>query len=209
MNTVLYYAHDPMCSWCWGFEETKKSLFSSLPKALAVHRLLGGLAADTDQPMPEDMQLHLQKTWQHIEEKIPGVKFNFDFWRLCQPRRSTYPACRAVIAARQQGSEYDEIMTAGIQRAYYQEARNPSDNETLIEIAEEIGLNAAHFRRDLHAAATEQSLAQDIHLTRKLQADSFPGLVLKIDDTSWPIAIDYLDASSMLELIEMLLENSK
>ncbi|MGB5281762.1 MAG: DsbA family protein, partial [Arenicellales bacterium] len=93
--------------------------------------------------------------------------------------------------------------------AYYQEARNPSDNETLIEIAEEICLNAAHFRRDLHADATGQSLAQEIHLSRKLQADSFPGLVLKIDDASWPIAIDYLDASPMLESIAMLLENSK
>ena len=198
-----------MCSWCWGFETTKKQLFSSLPEALGVHRLLGGLAADTDQPMPGDMQLHLQKTWHHIEEKIPGVRFNFDFWHHCQPRRSTYPACRAVIAARQQGSEYDEVMTAGIQRAYYQQARNPSENETLMEIAEEIDLNAARFSRDLHADTTEQALLKEIRLSRTLQADSFPSLVLQIDDATWPIAIDYLDASPMLELIEMLLDNSK
>lgn len=208
MNTVLYYVHDPMCSWCWGFEATKNQLFSCLPETLRVQRLLGGLAVDNDQPMPDDMQLHLQKTWHHIEDKIPGVKFNFDFWRKCQPRRSTYPACRAVIAARQQGNDHDEVMTASIQQAYYQESRNPSDNATLIELAEEIGLNTQLFSNDLFADATQQSLMQEIHLSRKLHADSFPSLVLKVEDSLWPVAIDYNDVSPMLELIETLLDKS-
>ena len=206
MNTVLYYVHDPMCSWCWGFEATKSRLFSCLPAHVRVQRLLGGLAADNDQPMPENMQLHLQKTWRHVEDNIPGVKFNFDFWRACQPRRSTYPACRAVIAARLQGNDYDEAMTASIQRAYYQEARNPSDNTTLMELAEEIGLNTQCFGRDLLADATHHSLMQEIYLSRELRAVSFPSLVLKIGGSDWPIAIDYNDASPMLELIQRLLD---
>lgn len=209
MNTNLYYAHDPMCSWCWGFEATKNLLFSTLPETLSIRRLLGGLAADNDQPMTEDMQLHLQKTWHTIEDKIPGVKFNFDFWHKCSPRRSTYPACRAVIAARLQGDEHDEAMTIHIQHAYYQEARNPSDNATLIELAEEIGLNAQSFSRDLLADTTQHALMKEIHLARTLQADSFPGLVLKSGDSTWPITIDYLDASPMRESIEMLLNSEK
>lgn len=208
MNIVLYYTHDPMCSWCWGFEATKNRLFSALPEAVRVRRLLGGLAADNDQPMPENMQLHLQKTWHRIEDKIPGVRFNFDFWRHCKPRRSTYPACRAVIAARQQGDNYDVAMTAGIQRAYYEQARNPSDNETLIELAEELGLNTGRFNEDLLADATQQSLLQEIELSRTLHMDSFPSLVLKVGGSDWPVVIDYLDSSPMLHQIEMLLENS-
>jgi putative protein-disulfide isomerase len=195
-----------MCSWCWGFEATKNRLFSSLPEDLQIQRLLGGLAVDSDLPMPDVMQLHLQNTWHRIEERIPGVKFNFDFWRNCRPRRSTYPACRAVIAARQQGNDYDEVMTASIQQAYYQEARNPSDNETLIELAEEAGLNTRLFSRDLLSDATQQSLLQEIHLSRELHADSFPSLVLKVADSVWPVTVDYNDASPMLELIEILLD---
>ena len=206
MKTELFYIHDPMCSWCWGFAGVAKQLFNSLPEDVTVHRLLGGLAADNDQPMPLELQKSIQENWLRIENKIPGVKFNFDFWSECQPRRSTYPACRAVIAARLQGSEYDETMTARIQQAYYEEARNPSDNETLIDLAADLGLDQSRFRNDLYADASQQILMNEIQLSRDLHVDSFPSLVLKTGDSAWPVAIDYLDASPMLELIEMFLD---
>ena len=132
------------------------------------------------------------------------MKFNFDFWAVCQPRRSTYPACRAVIAARMQGDEYDEAMTTRIQQAYYEEARNPSDNETLIELAGELGLDQRQFSRDLLAESCQQVLLNEVSLSRTLHADSFPSLVFKAGDSVWPVAIDYLDVSPMLELIETL-----
>ena len=206
MKTELFYIHDPMCSWCWGFAGVAKQLFNSLPKNVVVQRLLGGLAADNDQPMPREQQKSIQENWLRIENKIPGVKFNFDFWHECQPRRSTYPACRAVIAARLQGDEYDETMTARIQQAYYEEARNPSDNETLIELAIDLGLDQQRFSSDLVAEASQQTLMNEIQLSRDLHADSFPSLVFKAGDSVWPVAIDYLDASPMLELIEMFLQ---
>ncbi|MGB5741033.1 MAG: DsbA family protein, partial [Sedimenticolaceae bacterium] len=90
----LIYIHDPMCSWCWGFRPTFEQLCASLPRHVAVRRLLGGLAPDSDQPMPADMQMRLQQTWRRIQQRIPGTRFNFDFWRVCDPRRSTWPACR-------------------------------------------------------------------------------------------------------------------
>ena len=75
-------------------------------------------------------------------------KFNYDFWKKCRPRRSTYPACRAVIAARKQKNKFDMEMTLSIQKAYYLHARNPSDYETLIELAEEIGADKNKFSKD-------------------------------------------------------------
>ena len=55
MSSTLYYAHDPMCSWCWGFRPVWQSLRRQLPPAVRVVRLLGGLAPDNDEPMPEAM----------------------------------------------------------------------------------------------------------------------------------------------------------
>jgi putative protein-disulfide isomerase len=204
MTAELFYIHDPMCSWCWGFAQARKKLFESVPENVTIRRLLGGLAADDDQPMSAVMQQYIQQNWRRIEYKVPGLRFNFDFWHLCQPRRSTYPACRAVIAARQQGDEYDEAMTERIQQAYYEEAKNPSDNETLIELAADLGLDEHRFSIDINADTTEQVLKDEIQLSTKLHAESLPSLVLKVDDTVWPVAIDYLDASPMLQLIEML-----
>ena len=66
---------------------------------LSIEYKVGGLAPDSDEPMPLDMQQFLQQTWHRIEQQL-GTKFNHDFWHTAQPRRSTYPACRAVLVAK-------------------------------------------------------------------------------------------------------------
>ena len=203
MNT-LYYIHDPMCSWCYAFVPTWRRLLAQLPDGVNVERLLGGLAPDTDQPMPLEMRERLQESWRQIERSVPGTRFNFDFWHKAQPRRSTYPSCRAVLAAREQGDEYDVPITHAIQRAYYQEARNPSDNETLIALAGEIGLEPAQFETDLLSLEIRHDLEAEIAQARHLGGHSFPSLVLDAGGSRWPIAINYTDHSAMLETIEEL-----
>lgn len=205
--TKLYYVHDPMCSWCWGFNNTWQQLQSELPTDIEVVRLLGGLAEDTDTPMSADMREKLADTWHRIA-RISGVEFNFDFWTACTPRRSTYPACRAVIAARQQGTEYDRAMTQAIQRAYYLQARNPSDEATLVTLAAELGLDSEAFRLALFAEPTHAQLLQEIAQARRLGADSFPSLVLEVKGGFWPVPIDYTHSQPMLELMELLIAES-
>jgi len=202
MSRTLIYVHDPMCSWCWGFEPTRRAIFAALPADMAVRRLLGGLAADSDQPMPEAMRAGLQQTWQRIATMIPGTRFNFDFWTKNTPRRSTYPASRAVIAARLQGEAHDPAMTAAIQRAYYLEARNPSDASTLIELAGEIGLDRERFATDLAAPSTHAALLDEISQARAMGIDSFPSLAVIHDGALRHISLDYGDPEVMLREIE-------
>ncbi len=201
MAERLIYVHDPMCSWCWGFSETWQSLIEQIPEEFPVTRLLGGLAPDSDEAMPESMQSMLQQTWQQIEQAVPGTHFNFDFWIKCKPRRSTYPACRAVIAAREQGDEYDTLMTTRIQQAYYQQARNPSDNSTLIELAAEIGLDADCFAELLTADSTQQRLLEEISTARSMGVNGFPSVVLEKDNELRRIATHYTDVDAMLAQI--------
>ena len=205
MQTTLYYVHDPMCSWCWGFEPTRAQLFDALSGRIQIRRVVGGLAPDSDAPMPEGMRLGLQQTWHRIEQTIPGTEFNFDFWEKCAPRRSTYPANRAVIAARGQGEEYDPRMTARIQRAYYLEARNPSDNETLVELAADIGLDVERFRADLLSEATQRSLLAEIQSSRAMGIGSFPSLAVENAGRLTHIGLNYTDADAMLRQIEAVM----
>ena len=141
------------------------------------------------------------KNWRRIEQHIPGVEFNYDFWTKCQPRRTTYPACRAVIAAREQGDEYDISMTRKIQQAYYRQARNPSDNETLIELAGEIGLDQERFSVQLVAEHTQQRLLDEIANTRAIGVSGFPSLVLQNDDGLQSVLVNYTDVDAVLEQI--------
>ena len=107
-----------------------------------------------------------------------------------------------MIAARQQGHEYDNKMTEAIQRAYYQEARNPSENITLIELASEIGLEVSEFERDFALKNTQNILINEIKLARKIYVESFPSLVLKVDTEILSIPINYNNSEPMLKIIK-------
>ena len=210
-----------MCSWCYAFKPVLQQLRQQLPKELEFVSLLGGLAADTDSPMPAAMRQQLQATWQRIEQKVADIRFNYDFWdswQQTQPRRSTYPACRAVIAAHtfdnsfdnsdDQNSDhkYQELMTSAIQTAYYQQALNPSDNTVLIDLATQIGLHKEQFQQRLFAEQTQLILEHKLALCRQMNARSYPSLILKIDTSYWPISIDYHNADSIMKNIEILLD---
>ncbi|MDH3388521.1 MAG: DsbA family protein [Gammaproteobacteria bacterium] len=202
MQKQLIYVHDPMCSWCWGFEPTRRKLFAAIAGKMPIRRLVGGLAPDSDEPMPASMQNMLQQTWQRIEHMIPGTRFNYQFWDKCKPRRSTYPANRAVIAAREQGEDFDPLMTARIQQAYYLEASNPSDNSTLVELAAEIGLDVERFSGLLVSETLQQRLLAEIRQTRVMGIDSFPSLVVEKAGVIHPVELNYNDAQAMLQQIE-------
>lgn len=201
MKAILYYIHDPMCSWCWGFSRVLKELSDNLPANVEIHRILGGLAPDTDLPMPDTMKIQIKNNWHRIEDTISGVKFNFEFWEKNIARRSTYPACRAVIAAREQGEENDIKMTKAIQNAYYKEARNPSDDSTLIELAVELNLSVEKFKKDLNSNAIKENFLKEVDLTQEIFVESFPSLVLKVNNEIHSINIDYNNSKIMIDAI--------
>ena len=195
---TLFYIHDPMCSWCWGYRPTWQQLKNQLPREITVEYILGGLAPDSDDPMPQNLQNTIQGYWQRIHAEL-GTEFNFDFWTQCQPRRSTYPACRAVIAAKMQDQEM--AMIEAIQRAYYLRAMNPSDVSTLIKLAEEIGLNELKFSKDIASSETERELQRQIQFVQNSPCRGFPGLILNLNGQLISIEVDYLNAQNTLDKI--------
>ncbi len=202
MNATLLHFHDPMCSWCWGYKPEWQRLEKALPDNIHVRYILGGLAADTDEPMPIAMQQTIAGYWKRIETEL-GATFNYDFWTQCQPRRSTYPACRAVIAARAQGQE--QVMINAIQKAYYLRAMNPSENQTLIQIANECGLDSQQFETDLGSKKTQQTLMDEVNFARQAPIRGFPSLVLQISSQHMPVTLDYKNHTVSLASIQQIL----
>ena len=209
LQPILFHAHDPMCSWCWGFAQSWQALLTAIKQKhgdkIEIQYLLGGLAPDSDEPMEDAMQQYLQQTWASIQQRIPGTEFNFDFWKDCEPRRSTWPSCRAVIAARKQDQNSHIIMTHAIQTAYYTQAKNPSDDETLIEIAVGLGLDNAQFARDLHSAETRMAHQHEMALVQQLGIQGFPGMVMVVGQQGYNIGVDYSNPERMLEQVEWVM----
>jgi len=208
-----------MCSWCWGYSPVWTALQQNLPDFIQLKYIVGGLAPDSSSPMPIEQQAMIKAHWHSIEKKL-GTKFNFDFWRNNLPRRSTYSACRAVIAANNQG--YQIPMIEAIQHAYYLRALNPSDNEVLVSLARELSVqelsmqelsmqgpsmqengeilpfDVSLFINDLGSKETEQALIQQIQLARVLTNQGFPSLVLEHHGLKQQVKLDYKNYQATL-----------
>ncbi|MDH3420410.1 MAG: DsbA family protein [Gammaproteobacteria bacterium] len=200
---TLYYVHDPMCSWCYAFAPVWRRIEAEITGSIAVHYVVGGLAPDSDQPMPLHLQDKIKNTWHRIQAAVPGTEFNFDFWTHCEPRRSTYPACRAVLAAKHFGPEYEVKMIERIQLAYYREARNPSDVATLCELAGEIGIDVDAFGEWMNSEACQALLESDLDKARALGVMGFPSLVLAKDNRLTPIPLDHNDPQITLRALNL------
>ena len=69
MSRTLIYVHDPMCSWCYGFENTRRHIVDALDGRMPVRRLLGGLA-------PEDVRVECVVHRELCsEESVPLQRF--------------------------------------------------------------------------------------------------------------------------------------
>ena len=194
-----------MCSWCWGFTPALEMIAERFADAVELGYIMGGLARDSDEAMPAEMQRYVRGAWQEVAART-GAQFNWEFWEKCQPRRSTYPSCRAVLAAAAQNTEAGPLMFHRIQRAYYTEARNPSDASTLVELAGELGLNVERFTNDLDSTQIEEALHDDFAQRRRLQANSFPSLVLSLGERSRWIARGWLSTPEVEAALASALE---
>lgn len=199
MSAMLYYVADPMCSWCWGFRPVLLKVAEALPEEIPLVYVMGGLAKDSDEPMPEGTREYVQRNWREVTETT-GATFNWDFWEKCKPRRSTYPACRAVLSAKAQREDAVPEMFHAIQKAYYREARNPSDVETLVALAGEMSppLDTERFARDLVSEEMDARLHEDFALRRSLGVREFPSLVLRRGEDEVSIVRGYADAETAL-----------
>ena len=56
MVITLFYVHDPICSWCYAFDFSLTALQKKLPDFIRIKKIIGGLAPDTTQPMPVELQ---------------------------------------------------------------------------------------------------------------------------------------------------------
>ncbi|MEJ2396679.1 MAG: DsbA family protein [Gammaproteobacteria bacterium] len=201
-SAVLYYIYDPMCSWCWGFRPVWDQVRAAMARRVEIVYVLGGLAPETDEPMPQAMRDHLQQTWQRIHA-LCGVPFNFEFWTRNTPRRSTYPACKAALVAREYGKEL--AMYERIQRFYYLEAGNPSLYENLYALAEELAIPRQEFIDRIRSPELNKLFLEELMLAERLGAQGYPSVVLRLGDQLHFIEHSYTDVQANIAQIEAYL----
>lgn len=205
LENILVYVHDPMCSWCYGFQPTWRQLKGLIPRRLSVVSLLGGLAGDSVQPMPLEMVEYLERMWVQIHNEC-GVKFNHDYWRQEPlPPRTTFIACRGVITAEKIAGR-GEVFTERIQDAYYKNAANVWDSDVLANLAEDIGFCREAFLEMLNSQDVHDVHNEQRAMANRLGVEGYPSLILIHRQLGYPISIRHGGAQKMWQEIASILE---
>lgn len=88
-----------------------------------------------------------------------------------------------------------------IQQAYYLQAKNPSDMDVLLSLAEQLGVNTQQFTDDIESEVCQNALLKEIEFCRDINISSFPSLVLKQGKSYTSLDIDYNNSKKILNQI--------
>lgn len=86
-------------------------------------------------------------------------------------------ACKAAERLGGQSAHWD--MFDRLQRAHLAEARNVADSATVLQVARDLGFEAAAFAEMFQDASTTQAVVADRQHARTLQVRSVPTLIIR------------------------------
>jgi putative protein-disulfide isomerase len=162
----LHYIHDPLCGWCYAAAPLLAAA-AALPHC-ELH-LQGGALWARPTILPPPLRAQIRAADQRISA-MTGQVFGREYHeRLLMSDElvlDSRPVLAAVLAARTFGAHSQLRMLEAIQRANYVEARHVVRESTLLELAEELGLDRDRFREEFASAPV------DVHVraTRGLMA---------------------------------------
>jgi len=167
---------DPMCSWCWGFAPVLEHLQKSLPQTTKLTVCMGGLRSNGDQAWTQEFRDFLQQSWQQVHQQT-GQEFNFDFLKRDHFDYNTEPACRAVLSVATLDAGKTFSFLHQLQKSFYQEGRDITQDDTLAKIAEELEINKEEFLALFSSKSMQEKTLFDSYKARSMGASSFPSLV--------------------------------
>ena len=176
----ITYVADPMCSWCWGFAPVISAINAAYGGEIPIKVVLGGLRAGETRAMDDKLKAYIRHHWETVREKT-GQPFTFDFFEREGFVYDTEPACRAVVAARNLRPDARLDCFEAVQRSFYLENRDVTDQETLVDIASSVGIDPSAFELVFNAPEILEATRSDFALSHALGIAGFPAVVLKDD----------------------------
>jgi len=182
MNATLHYVYDPLCGWCYGAEPLAKAAEGVVGLDLQLHA--GALWPEPTQ-LPENMRLYIQQADARIAQ-MSGQPFGEPYLHklLLDPALvlDSRPVVAAVLAAQLLDPAKTLPMLRGIQHAHYELGRHVVQEETLVDVAKSVGLDAAAFAAALRSVPVDRHIAESREFMSNIGAQGFPTFVLQVGD---------------------------
>lgn len=203
-DKAILYAGDPMCSWCYGFSPALEQAMHEYEVPFIP--VMGGLRPGANsEAMDDRLSRFLEHHWKQVE-KLTGRPFDYSILSRRDFRYDTEPSCRAVVAVREMRTDLAFPFYFALQSAFYARAENPTDEQTFIRIAQELGIDADAFVQAYHSEENAYETKQDFQLCHALQITGFPALMYIENRVAWPIAKGYRDLDDLRAAIDHTLK---
>ncbi|MGE3712180.1 MAG: DsbA family protein [Hyphomicrobiaceae bacterium] len=203
----LVYVGDPMCSWCYGFAPVMEGLVDHFGDRLPIGLVMGGLRAGNKSPMTDADKRSIASHWVKVREAT-GQPFDFELLERDGFVYDTEPACRAVVTMRLLNPPLALAYQGRIQRAFYAQNQDTTDEEVLADVAGEAGVDSDLFLQEMRSAEAKNATFRDFLTAQEAQIRSFPTLLAGDGAGNYlVVANGYRPLEGLQEALEKWLES--
>lgn len=177
---------DPYSVWCWGAQPVVRAIEYLYDGKIAVEHRIGGLFEDFT-PVLKQWQKETGEKWQEgvlafLEGVCDRCGMPFDREQVRHRLgkfRSTFPACIAVKAAFLQGETGGARYLRRIREAIELEGMDVDPAHAQVALAEQVGLDAARFDRDLTSGTARRAFDEDREECARQGISGFPSFAFQ------------------------------
>ena len=198
----LVYFADPMCSWCWGFSPVINGLADHFGDRLPVTLIMGGLRPGTAQPMNDEMKADIRHHWETVHERT-GQPFDFSFFERERFVYDTEPADRSIVVMRLLNPRIMLSYFNSVQRAFYAENRDVTNEDVLADLASDHGVDRERFLKALRTEQARKSTFADFETARASGVTGFPTLYAGDTESGYAmVTTGYRGLDGLPEILE-------
>lgn len=178
----MYYATDPLCSFCWAFEPTLRKFRYQYASYISNDTTVMGGMIEKWEKFGGDSSNGIQsaadvaKHWREIGD-FSRMVIDGRVW-LDEPIDSSFPSSQAFQIVRRDYPEQAQAFLRKLRETVMVWNQDISKREVLAGILEEMGLDHEKILNDADSFEGRSLLNSDLGLARTLTATGFPTLVL-------------------------------
>jgi putative protein-disulfide isomerase len=179
MPAQIRFLTDPACPWSWGAEPVLRRLMWEFDGELEITWVMGGLARRFGTGYRDsaarigsgpDCYADLISHWLDVAAAT-GMPCDPRIWTE-SPLASTYPACQAVTAASEQGSDAGYRYLRRLREGITVGRRKLDHMDALLAEAGPAGLDRERFEIDLRSNASLEAFGADLEEVRDVPAEA-------------------------------------